>query len=153
MANRRDGDHHNNDGDNDVKNTVLTRAEFLKFHEEARDENQQFCQKSQQIIGEIQQMIATFLVRKSSHNNNDQYIQRRTHNYKKISFFDGDMCKLDFINWLLDLEEYFNFWKICDEEKVWLALINWMMKQRNGEKTLKTIESDEVSIQSILVKE
>ena len=31
------------------------------------------------------------------------------------------MCKLDFINWLLDLEEYFNFWKICDEEKVWLA--------------------------------
>ena len=153
MANRRDGDHHNNDGDNDVKNTVLTRAEFLKFHEEARDENQQFCQKSQQIIGEIQQMIATFLVRKSSHNNNDQYIQRRTHNYKKISFFDGDICKLDFIDWLLDLEEYFNFWKICDEEKVWLALINWMMKQRNGEKTLKTIESDEVSIQSILGKE
>ena len=153
MANRRDSDHHNNDGDNDVKNTVLTRAEFLKFHEEARDENQQFCQKSQQIIGEIQQMIATFLVRKSSHNNNDQYIQRHTPNYKKISFFDGDMCKLDFINWLLDLEEYFNFWKICDEEKVWLALINWMMKQRNGEKTLKTIESDEVSIQSILGKE
>ena len=153
MANRRDGDHHNNDGNNDVKNTVLTRAEFLKFHEEARDENQQFCQKSQQIIGEIQQMIATFLVRKSSHNNNDQYIQRHTPNYKKISFFDGDMCKLDFIDWLLDLEEYFNFWKICDEEKVWLALINWMMKQRNGEKTLKTIESDEVSIQSILGKE
>ena len=27
------------------------------------------------------------------------------------------MCKLDFINWLLDLEEYFNFWKICDEAK------------------------------------
>ena len=84
---------------------------------------------------------------------NDQYIQRCTPNYKKISFFDGDMCKLDFIDWLLDLEEYFNFWKICDEEKVWLALINWMMKQRNGEKTLKTIESDEVSIQSILGKE
>ena len=29
------------------------------------------------------------------------------------------MCKLDFIDWLLDLEEYFNFWKICDG--VWLA--------------------------------
>ena len=40
---------------------------------------------------------------------------------KKISFFDGDMCKLDFIDQLLDLEEYFNFWKICDEEKMWLA--------------------------------
>ena len=31
------------------------------------------------------------------------------------------MCKLDFINWLLGLEEYFNFWKIYDEEKVRLA--------------------------------
>ena len=66
-------------------------------------------------------MIATLLARKSPHNNNDQYIQRRTPNYKKISFFYGDMCKLNFIGWLLDLGEYFNFWKICDEEKVWLA--------------------------------
>ena len=31
------------------------------------------------------------------------------------------MCKMDFVDWLLDLEEYFNFWKICDEAKVWLA--------------------------------
>ena len=31
------------------------------------------------------------------------------------------MCKLGFIDRLLDLEEYFNFWKICDEEKVQLA--------------------------------
>ena len=28
---------------------------------------------------------------------------------------------MDFIDWFLDLEEYFNFWKICDEEKVWFA--------------------------------
>ena len=28
---------------------------------------------------------------------------------------------MDFIDWLLDLEEYFNFWKICDEEKVRLT--------------------------------
>ena len=63
-------------------------------------------------------MIATLLARKSSHNNNDQYIQRRIPNYKKIPFFDWDICKLDFIDWLLDLEEYFNFLKICDEEKV-----------------------------------
>ena len=54
-------------------------------------------------------MIATLLARKSSHNNNDQYIQQHTLNYKKIPFFDGDMCKLDFIDWLLGLEEYFNF--------------------------------------------
>ena len=31
------------------------------------------------------------------------------------------MCKLDFINWLLELEKYFNFWKICDEEKLWFT--------------------------------
>ena len=121
MANRWDGDHHNNDGSNDVDNTILTRAAFLEFCKEAHDENQQFLEKSQQIIGKIEQKIATLLARKSSHNNNDQYIQRRTPNYKKISFSDCDMCKLDFTDWLLDLEEYFNFWKICDEEKVWLA--------------------------------
>ena len=47
---------------------------------------------------EIEQKIATLLTRKSSHNNNDQSIQRHTPTYKKISFFDGDMCKLDFID-------------------------------------------------------
>ena len=67
MANRRDGDHHNNDDGNDVDNIVLTKAEFLDF----RDENQQFREMSQQIIGKIKQMIATLLARKLSHNNND----------------------------------------------------------------------------------
>ena len=52
-ANRRDGDHHNNDGGDDVNNPVLTRAEFLNFC----DENHQFCEKSQQIIGEIKQKM------------------------------------------------------------------------------------------------
>ena len=117
MANLRDGSHHNSDGGNDVNNPVLTRAEFLNF----LDENHQFCEKSQKTIGEIQQKNATLLARKLSCNNNVQYIQRCTPNYNKIPFFDGDMCKMDFIDWLLDLEEYFNFWKICDEEKVWLA--------------------------------
>ena len=49
MTNRRDGNHHNNDGSDDVNKPVLTRAEFLNF----RDENHQFCEKSQKIIGEI----------------------------------------------------------------------------------------------------
>ena len=53
MTNWRDSDDHNNNGGNDVDNTVLTRSEFLKFCDEARDENQKFCEKSQQIIGEI----------------------------------------------------------------------------------------------------
>ena len=79
MANRRDGNHHNNNDGNDVNNLVLTRAEFLEFHKEACDENQQFREKSQQIIGKIKQMIATLLARKSSHNNDVQYIQQHTH--------------------------------------------------------------------------
>ena len=29
---------------------------------------------------------------------------------------------MDFIDWLLDLEEYFNFWMICDEEKVKISI-------------------------------
>ena len=31
------------------------------------------------------------------------------------------MRELDFIDWLLDLEEYFDYWEICEEEGVWLA--------------------------------
>ena len=94
MANRCDGNHHNYN--NEVQDVVHTKAEFHLF-----------CKERQPIVDEILQMIATLLARKSSHCNNDQYIHRRTPNYKKIPFFDGDMCKLDFIDWLLDLEEYF----------------------------------------------
>ena len=45
MANWRDIDHHNNNGSNDVGNVVLTRAEFLEFCKDARDENQQFLKR------------------------------------------------------------------------------------------------------------
>ena len=100
MANRRDSDHHNNDGGDNVNNPVLTRAEFLNF----RDENHQFCEKSQKIMGEIQQKIATLLARKSSCNNNVRYIQRRTPNYKKIPFFD-EIC----VRWILLTD--FLIWK------------------------------------------
>ena len=85
MANRHDGKHHNYN--NEVEDTVHTKTEFHQFRKER-----------QPIVDEILQMIATLLARKSSHNSNDQYIQRRTPNYKKIPFFDGDMCKLDFID-------------------------------------------------------
>ena len=58
MANRRDGDHHNNDGGDDVNNPVLTRAEFLDFH----DENQQFCDSTQQTLDQIQEAFATLII-------------------------------------------------------------------------------------------
>ena len=73
MANQQDSDHHNNDGGDDINNPILTRAEFYEFREETqqfRDENQQFCEISLQIIGKIQQQLATLLARKSFHNNN-----------------------------------------------------------------------------------
>jgi len=38
IANQQDSDHHNNDGDDNVNNLVLTTAKFLDFC----DENQQF---------------------------------------------------------------------------------------------------------------
>ena len=46
MVNQRDGDHHNNDGGDDVNNLVLTKAEFLDFH----DENQPFCDSTQHTL-------------------------------------------------------------------------------------------------------
>ena len=98
MANRGDGDHHKNDGGDDVNNPVLTRAEFLNF----RDENHQFCEKSQKIIGKIRQKIATLFTRKSSCNNNVRYIQRRTPNYKKISFF----AKSEFVAYLITFYQF-----------------------------------------------
>ena len=59
MANRRDGDHHNNDSDDDVNNPVLTRAEFLDF----RDENQQFHDSTQQTLDQIQAALVALLNR------------------------------------------------------------------------------------------
>ena len=149
MANRLDGDHHNNDDGDDIHNPILTRVEFLNFP----DENHQFCEKCQQIIGEIEQKIATLLARKSSHNNNDQSIQRRTPNYKKIPFFDVDICKWILSTGFLIWKSILIFGRFVMDKKCCLHLINWMMKQRNGGKRFKLIESDEVSIQPTLGKE
>ena len=59
MTNWRDGDHHNNDGGDDVNNLVLTRAEFLDFC----DENQQFRDSTQKTLDHIQEALATLLKR------------------------------------------------------------------------------------------
>ena len=52
MANRRDGDHHNNDGGNNINKSVLTRAEFLDFRD-----------LTQQTSDQIQAALATLLNR------------------------------------------------------------------------------------------
>ena len=147
MANRRDGDHHKNN----VDNIVLTRAKFLKFREEARDENQQFHKKSQQIIGEIKQMIASFLLGNhltTTMINIFKDILLTTRKFHSLM----EIC----VSWILLIG--FLIWKSIlifgkFVMEYGLHLINWTMKHRNGGKTFKSIESGEVSIQSALGKE
>ena len=71
----------------------------------------------------IWQGIATLLARKSNHNNNDQYIQRHTPNYKKIPFFDRDMCKLDLLIGFLIWKSILIFGKFVKKKKYGLHLI------------------------------
>ena len=68
MANWRDGDHHNNDGGDDVNNSVLTKVEFLDFH----DENQQFLDSTQQTLDQIQEALATLLNRNPNHDDEER---------------------------------------------------------------------------------
>ena len=42
--------------------------------------------------------------------------------YKRIASFNGYFLKEDFLDWLLDLEDLFDYENICYERKVGLAL-------------------------------
>ena len=42
--------------------------------------------------------------------------------YKRIESFNGYFYKVYFLDWLLDLEDLFDYENICDERKVKLAL-------------------------------
>ena len=42
--------------------------------------------------------------------------------YRRIASFNGYFYKEDFLDWLLDLEDLFDYENICDERKVKLAL-------------------------------
>ena len=130
---------------------MLTRAEFLKFREEAHDENQQFHEKSQQIIGEIKQMIASFLLGNHLTTTTINIFKDELLTTRKIHSL-REIC----VSWILLIGLL--IWKsiLIFERFVMeygLHLINWTMKHRNGGKTFKSIESSEVSIQSALGKE
>ena len=60
---------------------------------------------------------------------------------------------MDFIDWILDLEEYFNYWEICDEEKLQLVSNKLDREKPNGGMTFKSIVSVKVSIKFALGKE
>ena len=66
-------------------------------------------------------------------NNRDNYRGDITHRqpiskqisykpYRKIASFNGYFYKEDFLDWLLDLEDLFDYENICDVRKVKLAL-------------------------------
>ena len=66
-------------------------------------------------------------------NNSDNYSGDITHGqpigkqlscrpYRIIASFNGYFYKVDFLDWLLDLEDLFDYENICDEEKFKLAL-------------------------------
>ena len=42
--------------------------------------------------------------------------------YKRIASFNGCFLKEDFLDWLLDLEDLFDYENICYERKIGLAL-------------------------------
>ena len=42
--------------------------------------------------------------------------------YRRIASFDGYFYKEDFLDWLLDLDDLFDYENICDERKVKLVL-------------------------------
>ena len=41
----------------------------------------------------------------------------------RIASFNGYFYKVDFLDWLLDLEDLFDFENICDEKKFKLAFV------------------------------
>ena len=66
-------------------------------------------------------------------NNRDNCLRDITHgqligkqisyrSYKKIESFKGYFYKEDFLDWLLDLDDLFDYENICDERKVELVL-------------------------------
>ena len=136
-----------------TQSSLVTRVEFLEFHKEARYENNKFREKSQQIIGEIKQMIATLLLGNHIWTtminifNNTLLTTRKFHSLmeKCISW----ILLTSFLIW----KSILIFGRFVMKKRWSLHLINWMIKQRNGEKRFKSIESGEVSIQSALGKE
>ena len=95
----------------------------------------------------MEQKIVALLARKSSYNNNDQSIQRKFYSLMEICLIW--ILLIGFLIW----KSILIFGRFVMKKKCGLHLMNWTIKQRNCEKTIKSIESDEVSFQSTLGKE
>lgn len=65
MANRRDDDHLIN---NEVEESVLTRAKFIKF-----------CEENQQVMCDLQQGVAALLARNPNHDGHGERNNRNMH--------------------------------------------------------------------------
>ena len=60
---------------------------------------------------------------------------------------------MDFIDWILGLEQYFNYWEICDEEKEQHVSNKLDREKPNGGITFKSIVGVKVSIKFAFGKE
>ena len=67
--------------------------------------------------------------------------------YKRIARFNGYFYKEDFLDWLLDLEDLFDYENICDENKVELAL--YKLRKYVGGNKCSLIDSYEVKTKSV----
>ena len=126
MANWRDSDHHNNDGDDNVNNPVLTMPEFLDFH----DENQQFCDSTQQTLDQIQEALATLLNWNPNRNdekrrdnwacghrglvrdNGRDYQEQRDYWMKvELPSFNGNVSIEEYLDWFNEVEIFFRLYR------------------------------------------
>ena len=94
-------------------------------------------------------------------NNRDNYRKDITHEQpigmqisyrpnKRIASFNGYFYKIDFLDWLLDLEDLFDYENICDEKKnLNLLCINLVSMSYVGANEYSLIELDEVKTKFI----
>ena len=88
MANQRDSDHHNNNGTNDVDNTVLSRVEFLDF----RDENQQLMIQPKRIWIEFKKRLPPYLLETLIVMTRSDVITKR-----------------EYLDWVSEVEKFFDY--------------------------------------------
>ena len=140
MANWCDSNHHNYN--NEVENTIHTRVDSTNFVKRDKKLWAKSCK------GLLLFLLGNHLTTTMINTFIDALLTiRKFHSLMEI-------C----VSWILltsflILKSILIFARFAMKKNYGLYLINWTMKQRNGAKTFKSIESVEVSIQFTLGKE
>ena len=140
MVNRWDGDHHNYN--NEVENTIHTRVDSTNLVKRDKKLWAKSCK------GLLLFLLGNHLTTTMINTFIDALLTiRKFHSLMEI-------C----VSWILSTsfligKSILIFGRFVMKKKCGLHLINWTMKQRNGGKRFKLIESGKVSIQYALGKE